>query len=137
MMVSMLDRQQMGVRQGKYLLTVSAVLALFISYIIALGASKYLSRPLAKIRKDIMRLVDGDYSERKVKRTDTQLGKLESALGELAGRLRQINEERTNLDKARQDFFANVSHELRTPITVLRGYSKSLADGGVTGKQQE
>lgn len=137
MMVSMLDRQQMGVRQGKYLLTVSAVLALFISYIIALGASKYLSRPLAKIRKDIMRLVDGDYSERKVKRTDTQLGKLESALGELAGRLRQINEERTNLDKVRQDFFANVSHELRTPITVLRGYSESLADGVVTGKQQE
>ena len=137
MMVSMLDRQQMGVRQGKYLLTLSAVMALIISYIIALGASKYLSRPLARIRKDILRLVEGDYSEQHIVRRDTQLGQLESALDELAGRLRQINEERENLDRVRQDFFANVSHELRTPITVLRGYSESLADGVVSGKQQE
>lgn len=137
MMVSMLDRQQMGVRQGKYLLTLSAVMALIISYIIALGASKYLSRPLARIRKDILRLVDGDYSEQHIVRRDTQMGQLESALDELAGRLRQINEERENLDRVRQDFFANVSHELRTPITVLRGYSESLADGVVSGKQQE
>ena len=36
MMVSMLDRQKMGVRQGKYLLTLSAAMALLISYIIAL-----------------------------------------------------------------------------------------------------
>lgn len=137
MMVSMLDRQQMGVRQGKYLLTISAVLALIISYIIALGASRYLSRPLARIRKDILRLVEGDYSEQSIVRRDTQMGQLESALDELAGRLRQINEERENLDRVRQDFFANVSHELRTPITVLRGYSESLADGVVSGKQQE
>ncbi len=137
MMVSMLDRQQMGVRQGKYLLTLSAVMALIISYIIALGASQYLSRPLARIRRDILRLVDGDYSEHHIIKKDTQLGQLENALDELAGRLRQINEERKNLDRVRQDFFANVSHELRTPITVLRGYSESLADGVVTGKQQE
>lgn len=137
MMVSMLDQQKMGVRQGKYLLTLSAAMALLISYIIALGASKYLSRPLARIRKDILRLVDGDYSEQHIVRRDTQMGKLESALDELAGRLRQINEERDNLDRVRQDFFANVSHELRTPITVLRGYSESLADGVVSGKQQE
>lgn len=37
MMVSMLDRQQMGVSQGKYLLTLSALLAMLISCIIALG----------------------------------------------------------------------------------------------------
>ena len=137
MMVSMLDRQQMGVRQGKYLLTLSAAVALIISYIIAIGASRYLSRPLGKIKKDIMRLVDGDYSEKKIINRNTQLGQLENALDILAGRLRQINQERENLDRVRQDFFANVSHELRTPITVLRGYSEALADGVVTGTEQE
>lgn len=137
MMVCMLDRQQMGVSQGKYLLTLSALLAMLISCIIALGASQYLSRPIARIRKDIQRLVDGDYSDRNTVRRDTQLGQLESALDELAGRLRQINEERENLDHVRQDFFANVSHELRTPITVMRGYSEALADGVVAGEEQE
>ena len=136
-MVSMLDRQQMGVSQGKYLLILSALLAMLISCIIALGASQYLSRPIARIRKDIQRLVDGDYSDRNTVRRDTQLGQLESALDELAGRLRQINEERENLDHVRQDFFANVSHELRTPITVMRGYSEALADGVVAGEEQE
>ena len=82
-------------------------------------------------------MVDGDYSDRNTVRRDTQLGQLESALDELAGRLRQINEERENLDHVRQDFFANVSHELRTPITVMRGYSEALADGVVAGEEQE
>lgn len=84
-----------------------------------------------------MRLVDGDYSEKKIINRNTQLGQLENALDILAGRLRQINQERENLDRVRQDFFANVSHELRTPITVLRGYSEALADGVVTGTEQE
>ncbi len=136
MLVSMLDRREIGVHQGKYLITISAFFALLVSYVVALAFSKYLSQPLKKIGKDIMRLAEGDYSERKVVHQQTQIGQLELALGELAGRLRQIREEREALDRVRQDFFANVSHELRTPLTVIRGYSESLADGVVTRKEQ-
>lgn len=136
MMVSMLDRQRMGVKQGKYLITVSALLALLVSYVVALGFSNYLSRPLGKIDREIMKMADGDYSAIAASNRHTQLGRLEMALDGLAGRLRKIQEERSELDRARQDFFANVSHELRTPITVMRGYSESLADGVVTGEAQ-
>lgn len=136
MMVSMLDRQRMGVKEGKYLITVSAVLALLVSYVVALGFSNYLSRPLGKIDRDIMKMADGDYSAINAPKRKTQLGRLEMALDGLAGRLRKIQEEREELDRVRQDFFANVSHELRTPITVIRGYSESLADGVITEENQ-
>lgn len=136
MLVSMLARRDMGVRQGGYLITLSALFALFVSYIVAIAFSKYLSQPLNKIGQDIMRLAEGDYSERNIRHKRTQLGRLRMALAELAGRLRQINEEREALDRSRQDFFANISHELRTPITVIRGYSETLADGVITGKEQ-
>jgi signal transduction histidine kinase len=136
MLVAMLERQQMGVRQGKYLITISAVLALLVSYVVALGFSRYLSKPLRQIGKDIMRLSRGDYQPLQASHPGTQIGRLEMALDKLAGRLRQIVEERANLDQVRRDFFANVSHELRTPITVIRGYAESLADGVVVSEDQ-
>ena len=33
-----------------------------------------------------------------------------------------------NVERMRRDFVANVSHELRSPLTVIRGYTESLAD---------
>lgn len=135
MLVSMLDKQRMGVREGKYLITISALLAVLISYIVALGFSRYLSLPLAQIDRDIMRMESGDYSRIEVVHQESQLGRLEVALDRLAERLRKIQEERASLDHLRQDFFANVSHELRTPITVIRGYSETLADGIVTKEE--
>lgn len=129
MLVSMLDRQSMGLKEGKYLITMSALMAVLVSYVISLGFSKYLSRPLEKIDRDIMKMATGDYSSIVVKNQKSQLGRLEMALDGLAGQLRKIEEERNQLDQVRQDFFANVSHELRTPITVIRGYSETLVDG--------
>ncbi len=132
MLVSMLDRQSMGLKEGKYLISISALMAVLVSYVISLGFSKYLSRPLEKIDKEIMRMSTGDYSCIVVKNQKSQLGRLEMALDGLAGQLRKIEEERNQLDQVRQDFFANVSHELRTPITVIRGYSETLVDGVIT-----
>lgn len=136
MLVSMLDRQSMGLKEGKYLISISALLAVLVSYVISLGFSKYLSRPLEKIDKDIMKMAKGDYSSITIGNQKSQLGRLEMALDGLAGQLRKIEEERNQLDQVRQDFFANVSHELRTPITVIRGYSESLADGVITQEEQ-
>lgn len=135
MLVSMLDRQSMGLKEGKYLISISALMAVLVSYIISLGFSKYLSRPLEKIDKDIMKMATGDYSSIVVKNRKSQLGRLEMALDGLAGQLRKIEEERSQLDQVRQDFFANVSHELRTPITVIRGYSETLVDGVITEEE--
>lgn len=136
LMVSMIDRQTMGLREGKYLISLSVLLALFLSYIVAVFFSKYLSRPLARLGHYIAKLAGGDYSRIEVKKPHSQIGILEKSLDHLAGELQRSEKEREELEQVRRDFFANVSHELRTPITVMRGFTESLADGVIQEPEQ-
>lgn len=135
LMVSMMDRQTMGLDEGKYLITVSALTAIFFSFLLAIFMTRYLSSPLNKINRDIERLSRGDYSEIKSNSRSKQLAVTEEQLRKLSAQLARVENERNNLEQARQDFFANVSHELRTPITVIRGYAESLHDGVITDPQ--
>lgn len=135
LMVSMMDRQTMGLDEGKYLITVSAFTAVVFSFLLAIFMTRYLSIPLNKINRDIDRLSQGDYSEIETYSRSRQLAVTEEQLNKLSTQLAKVESERANLEQVRQDFFANVSHELRTPITVIRGYAESLDDGVITNPQ--
>ena len=135
MLVSMIDRQTMGIDEGKYLITISIIVSVIVAYIVAFAFSRYLSKPLSRIANDIMRIASGDYTQIKIKNPKSQIGKIETNIDTLTERLSKAEEERKNLDRVRMDFFANVSHELRTPITVMRGYAETLNDGVITDEE--
>lgn len=135
MMISMIEKQTMGLREGNYLIIISALGAILVSYALSLFFTRYLSRPIGKIGKDINRIAAGDYSPIKKRSRSVQLGALEEKLDMLSVQLAKSEEDRENREQLRMDFFANVSHELRTPITVVRGYAETLSDGIISNTE--
>lgn len=132
-LISMVDRSAMSIKKGTYLIAVSVFLALVIASVIALFVAKRITASVKRTGKHIARLYSGDYAPIAVSdKNSTELAFLDHTLNELGVRLARTEEEREELERIRQDFFANVSHELRTPITVMRGYTETLVDGVIT-----
>lgn len=55
---------------------------------------------------------------------------LQSKVDEQTHKLRQANEKLKSLDEAKDDFISMASHQLRTPLTVIKGYTSMLLEGG-------
>ena len=128
---SRVDGVDHSVDQGLSALGLSAGVALLFALLAALVVSYRFSRPLCRLRTTVDQLGQGDYTVRTQVRQRDEIGQLAGTIDILAGRLGEVDRQREELDRMRDEFIANVSHELRTPVAVLRGSVELLADGTV------
>ncbi len=89
--------------------------------IVTYYTTRYFIKPLTMVENAISELACGNYDCRiKTDRID-EVGRLANGVDVLIDELSQV-------DKMRQDVFANISHELKTPLVLIRGYSEMLRD---------
>ncbi|WOV86506.1 HAMP domain-containing sensor histidine kinase [Sporosarcina oncorhynchi] len=90
------------------------IVILFIIYSIL---SKFLTRPLIRMKEATEKLSEGKFDVSLPAGGNDELGELSVAIRKLASDLERMKKERN-------EFLASISHELSTPLTYLIGYLK-------------
>lgn len=118
------------------------VAALIFIIILSLIYSNMISKPLVSLNKTASKMVNLDFSEKCIVKTNDEIGNLGSTLNFLSENLnsamyslRKANEKLKNdieqerkLEKMRKEFVGGVSHELKTPISLIEGYAEGIKD---------
>ncbi|UTE72156.1 HAMP domain-containing histidine kinase [Rossellomorea marisflavi] len=122
---------------------------LILIIILSFFFSRLVSKPLIKLDKMAKRMVKLDFTVDSPVRQKDEIGNLsnsmllmarnlEQALKELEEKNVQLladMEQKNEMEKIQQDFFANASHELKTPLSIIKSFAEGLKDGIGANKQ--
>ncbi len=103
------------------LVLISGVMVLM-GLLLALIATRRLSRPLEQITRLSRRLAAGDFN------IDFRQPGAYREVDELAATLNYAANELGKTERLQQDLIANISHDLRTPLTLITGYAEAMRD---------
>lgn len=112
---------------GNYgtLIIVGNIIFLAVLFTIADSVYHYVTvkRPMKRIRKDLDKVVAGDFSVRidYIKGPDSG-----NEIDDVITLLNDVIQELSGVETLRTDFIANVSHELKTPMAVMQNYGTLL-----------
>lgn len=105
---------------------VTSIVALLIIYAIL---SKFLTRPLIRMKEATEQLSEGNFNV-----SLPFIGNDE--LGELSGSIQKLSTDLERLKTERNEFLASIAHELSTPLTYLTGYSTVARREGLDEKER-
>lgn len=123
-----------GIRYARQILGDLLLLAILLGTIFALLLSEWITRPLARIRQLIQRMMNNDFSKRLPEQSRlNELGELSSEINLMEDKIQQnINDLnnynylllRQNRDMAefedmRKKLVSNITHELKTPLAII------------------
>jgi len=78
--------------------------------------------PLRRMTRRVEALGEGDYAHRLPEAGRDEMGRLSSAINDMAERVEASMEALQSTDRLRRELVANVGHDLRTPLAALKGY---------------
>ena len=130
--------------QQSALLQTAAILVVILiavdTGIVGFFVSRSISKPISQLYKTTQEIEKGNFNVRTNIKTNDELEQLGNAFNKTAEALSRMDEERSQVDKAKSEFLSITSHELRTPITPMKAQLQMLENeyfGKLTNKQKE
>ena len=100
----------------------AALGATLFALLLGLGLARTLTRPLVALTQAVRRIAGGDFGQ-------TVAVESQDEIGQLARAFNQMSSELARAAHLRRQMTADIAHELRSPLSVLMGYTESLAEG--------
>ncbi|MEO0556858.1 MAG: HAMP domain-containing sensor histidine kinase [Bacteroidota bacterium] len=134
---STIEQETRGTR-GDFQRAMLATVVVAVGLALLLGAlfSTQLIRPVRQITRRVERLGAQDFADRLPEGGRDELGRLTSAINEMAARIESSLDELRATDQLRRELVANVGHDLRTPLAGLRGYLEEAERFATEGRSE-
>jgi len=100
----------------------AAILAFFLSLLLAWLISRWVARPLQGLVAAARAVADEDYNANLLLVGPREVQDLSSEFNHMVSKVQRSRQ-------AQRDFVANVSHELKTPLTSIQGFAQAILDG--------
>lgn len=118
------------------------ILAVILSGIISLFASRQIAKPVLELTEISRRMTNLDFNakyqvkgENEIDQLGEHINQLSETLEKTISELKSANnelmmdiEKKTQVDEMRKEFLSNVSHELKTPLALISGYAEGLSE---------
>lgn len=105
-----------GISRNVWLVTAAVDAAIILLMLLVSGV---IMRPIERIKKSVIKLGEGDFSERITIEHDDEFADLAGTINEMSAKLER-------LDKSRNRFVSDASHELKTPMASMKILAESL-----------
>jgi signal transduction histidine kinase len=114
------------------------LLVMIIGSVIMWFGSRYLIKPIIKLRDGFRQVTEGNFQV-DIKRNTRYRGNYQymNEIDELTENFNRMVKELNNMDYMRKDFMSNVSHEVKTPVAAITGLTEILLDGELSKEEQK
>ncbi|MDT8718956.1 HAMP domain-containing histidine kinase [Clostridium sp. 19966] len=113
---------------------ISIILALMMTiggifeFIFLINLEKSVFKPISLLKEGVEELTRGNYAVEVNCYADNEIAILINSFNEMAKKLKEAEEIKTQYEENRKALIANISHDLKTPITSIQGYIETMAD---------